>query len=307
MLAGFRYHRRLGDRSPIAAERTIVNVAEALAATPVSAVDLSRYVSVPIDTSVEDTIAALCAAGRSCACVVDGQELVGIFTQRDVLNRVIGRRSVWDVPISEEMTRRVKTIRPAASVSDGLSIMTDWWVRSVPVVEDGARLVGNLSYYTVMDIIARMITERTGDDSTKSEVRHSLTLIDFTGLHTSPPVTVHLDDTADVAAHHMRARAIGSVLVVDDREHLAGVVSEFDLMMKIGCDTAELDAIAVKDIMTPEPVALAARSSVADAIRWMSDLGFSHVPLLGESGRPVAVASFRDIAAYVEASFAALG
>jgi hypothetical protein len=38
----------------------------------------------------------------------------------------------------------------------------------------------------------------------------------------------------------------------------------------------------------------------------MAALGCAHVPLLGESGRPVGVASFRDLAAYFEGSVAVL-
>jgi CBS domain-containing protein len=61
----------------------------------------------------------------------------------------------------------------------------------------------------------------------------------------------------------------------------------------------------VADYMTPGPVSLQARAPISDAVRNMAKYRFSHVPLLGESGRPVGVASFRDIATYVETSLAA--
>ena len=284
-----------------------MNIAESLAAMPVTDMDLSRYVAVPADSTVAEAVAAMNAEGRSIACVMADGWLVGVFTQRDIMMRVIGRSRVWDHPVSDQMTRSVRTVTNGQSVADGLAIMSDWWVRSVPVLDGDDRLVGNLSYYSVMQTIAALIGEHLGGPNQEPEIRHSLTLIDFTGLHTSPPVIVNQNEAVEIAAHHMRARAIGSVLVVDGHHRLVGVLTEFDLQTKLGCEHGNLTNIAVRDVMTPDPIAFAARAPIADAIEQMADRGFSHLPLLGESGKPVAVASFRDIATYLETSFAALG
>jgi CBS domain-containing protein len=284
-----------------------VNISASLAATAVVSLDLTRHVAVGPDSSVEDTVRAMSAAGRSCACIVDGGELLGIFTQRDVLMRVLGRSTGWGVPIGDEMTRSLRTMRSGESVSDGLAIMNDWWVRSVPVLDDDDQFVGNLSFYSIMSRIADLVDEHLGDVDQEVSDSLGLTLIDFTGLHTSAPMIVSHNASVEVAAHHMKARGIGSVLVADDSDHLVGVVTEFDLQTKVGCDYSDLSALTVSQVMTADPIALAARSPIAEAIRQMADRGFSHLPLLGESGRPVAVVSFRDIAGYVEASFSALG
>jgi len=284
-----------------------VNIAESLAAMPVTDMDLSRYVEVDADATVAEAVDTMSAAGRSAACVLANGWLVGIFTQRDVMMRVIGRSRVWDHPVSDEMTHSVRSMKQTASVADGLEIMNNWWVRNVPVLDDGDRLMGNLSYYSVMATIAKLVQNHLGDADTAPEVHHSLTMIDFTGLHTSPAVLVNQRDPVEVAAHHMRARAIGSVMVVDGNQRLVGVLTEYDLQTRIGCKHDDLSNIEVGDVMTLDPVSFKARSPIAAAIQQMAERGFSHIPLLGESGRPVAVASFRDIAAYLESSFAALG
>ncbi len=96
-------------------------------------------------------------------------------------------------------------------------------------------------------------------------------------------------------------------MVVDERDNLVGVLTEFDLQQKIGCRYPDLSELTVAEHMTADPVALRVRSPIADAIEKMAQYRFSHVPLLGESGRPVGVASFRDIASYLEASLSAAG
>lgn len=277
-----------------------MNIADALAATPVVSLDLSRYVRVPASFTVAETVEAMGSAGRSCACVMDGTHMVGIFTQRDALMRVIGRPTIWDRPISEEMTAQMRTMSDTGSASDGLGIMNDWWVRSVPVIGEGDALVGNLSYYAVIQLIGGLLLSRLADPAGGSGVE--LGFVDFTGLQLHSPVVVLPSDSVATAAHHMRARAIGSVLVVDDRRSLVGMLTEFDLLTKVGCGPNDLEGMKVAEFMTQDPVALSARAPIGDALRPMIEQESSHIPLLGESGSPVGVASFRDLAAFVEMS-----
>lgn len=276
-------------------------MADDLAKLRVSDLDLDRYVAVEPAQSVAETVRAMGDSDYSCACIVDDGDLIGLFTQRDVLMRVLGRPPVCDRPIGEEMTPTLRTMRADQSVAEGMAVMREWWVRNVPVLGDEG-LVGNLSWYTVMRTMAGLLNRPEGEAQGEPGLQHGLAFVDFTGLHTSTPVLVPEDTTADVAAHHMRARAIGSVLVVDQREYLVGILTEFDLLKRFGCTAEDLADVAVAEMMEPDVVTLSARSSIADAIQQMADKGLSHAPLLGESSRPVGVASFRDIASYFETS-----
>lgn len=277
-------------------------VADDLATMQVTELDLSRYVSVPPSETVAATVEAMRDSGYSAACVVDEGELVGIFTQRDVLMRVLGRSRVCDTPIGEEMTRSPRTMLAEQSVADGLHIMREWWVRSIPVVNEAGQLVGSLSWYAVMRTMASILSQPSESSQIEPGFEHGLEFVDFTGLNTSTPVTVRADTTAEEAAHHMRVRAIGSLLVLDEREHLVGILTEFDLLAKLACTGTDLATVRVEEVMNQNGVTLSARSSIADAIQQMADRGLSHAPLLGESSRPVGMASFRDIAAYFETS-----
>lgn len=278
-----------------------MTIVDTLSETHASTLDISRFVSVTPETTVADTVERMSHADRSCACVVDDENLVGIFTQRDVLLRVIGRPSSWEHAIADEMSRSVRVMRDDETVADGLAIMVDWWVRNVPVLDHEDRLVGSLSFFTVMKLMAELLATRIEDPTHAPSLEDGLTFVDFTGLNMTPPVIVDLEEPVSHAAHHMRARGIGSVLVANDRHHLAGVVTEFDLQTKVGCMHPDPAVLKVEDVMS-EPVALSARSSIADVIREIAERGYSNVPLIAESGRPAGVASFRDVAAFIETS-----
>jgi CBS domain-containing protein len=69
--------------------------------------------------------------------VMDGQKLVGIFTERDVMGRIVGaQRDPVTTLVSEVMTVEVRTIEPTSTAEDALRLMSDRRHRHLPVVED---------------------------------------------------------------------------------------------------------------------------------------------------------------------------
>lgn len=81
--------------------------------------------------------------------VVDGDELVGIFTERDVMDRVDLAGDWRKIPVGEVMTREPKTLKPSSTVSETIAMMSKGHFRHVPVV-DGETLVGIVSIRDVM-------------------------------------------------------------------------------------------------------------------------------------------------------------
>jgi len=77
--------------------------------------------------------------------VIDGKQLKGIFTERDVLNKVVAEAlDPAEVPVSEIMTRNVIVIGPKLTVREAMQIVTEKRLRHLPVVQ-GSRLLGMLS------------------------------------------------------------------------------------------------------------------------------------------------------------------
>lgn len=86
--------------------------------------------------------------------VVEGQKLVGIVTDRDiVLHCVAEGKSCDSTPVSECMTRNPVTCTPDMDAHDATRLMSSEQVRRLPVVENG-RLVGicSLGDLAVTDI-----------------------------------------------------------------------------------------------------------------------------------------------------------
>ncbi len=118
----------------------------------------------PTDT-VAKAVALMKEQGESCALVVEDDALVGIFTERDFLNRVAAAEiSPNDTPIAQVMTAKPDHLRPQDCISYAINRMAHGGFRNVPVVRDGV-LVGNLAVRDVTSHLHDVFADlEEGDD-----------------------------------------------------------------------------------------------------------------------------------------------
>ena len=114
--------------------RTVRNIIEQQ--TPITA---------PSGMSVREAATVMKQHHVGAMMVVEGGALVGVFTERDALNRVVAEgRDAQNTTLAEVMTRNPQTISPDASFSAALELMHEGRFRHVPVV-DGGRPIGMIA------------------------------------------------------------------------------------------------------------------------------------------------------------------
>jgi CBS domain-containing protein len=108
------------------------------------------------DTSVLRAVERMneCHIGSLVVC--DGERPVGIFTERDVLVRVVARGlDPKRTPVGEVMTRELIAIRPDVTVTEAMLVITERRCRHLPVVDDrglrGLISIGDLTRWIVRD------------------------------------------------------------------------------------------------------------------------------------------------------------
>lgn len=116
---------------------------------PVSRIleDKGRVVhTVGPEATVEAAVEQMNEARIGSLVVVEKERPVGIFTERDVLVRVVAaRRDAAATKVAEVMTRDPLTIRPETTVGDAMVIVTERRCRHLPVVDPRRRLAGLVS------------------------------------------------------------------------------------------------------------------------------------------------------------------
>lgn len=101
--------------------------------------------SVAPDTTVAAAVELINSRRVGAVLVMSGAELAGIFTERDVLRRVVGERRNPDTTrIGDVMTRELVVMRPTATVQDAMSVVAERRCRHLPIVEEG-RVLGVVS------------------------------------------------------------------------------------------------------------------------------------------------------------------
>jgi len=135
------------------------NVIKELQEEQVYHLEVKDFTAVESGTSVRDTIEKMKADRRTCAVVRKDQKLIGVFTVRDVLQKVATNPDTWDLAIDELMTRNPKTVRDTAPANDALALMDAGRFRNVPVVDHNDVCVGNLTHYDVIKFLSDRFAE----------------------------------------------------------------------------------------------------------------------------------------------------
>ena len=112
--------------------------------------------TIPSTVTVAEAVQEMNARKVGSVLVLNGQRLAGIFTERDVLRRVVGADlDPRFTPITKVMTSEVLTIEPTATVQQVMDIFTERRCRHLPVMVDG-RLVGVISIGDVSRWVANL-------------------------------------------------------------------------------------------------------------------------------------------------------
>jgi CBS domain-containing protein len=119
--------------------------------------------SVAPNVSVSDAVAEMNRHRVGSVLIIDNHRLVGIFTERDVLRRIVGagldpKRTL----VSDVMTAGVISISPEATIEETMVIFTEKRCRHLPVIE-GGQLVGTISIGDITRWIA---------DANRAEAEH---------------------------------------------------------------------------------------------------------------------------------------
>jgi CBS domain-containing protein len=140
------------DLSPSEVEQTI---------TRETIKSLAPHVPISIEpaTTVREAIQKLVENRIGCLLVKEGDELVGIFTERDVLNRISENPRVMDQPIQDFMTKSPTTARLDDSIAYALHAMDLGGYRHLPIVNADGKPKGIISIRDILGYLCDRFAE----------------------------------------------------------------------------------------------------------------------------------------------------
>ncbi|MBI3625701.1 MAG: CBS domain-containing protein [Candidatus Rokubacteria bacterium] len=123
------------------------------------------------NATVQEAITKMLANRRAAVVIVDGEgRLIGIFTERDVLTRVVGQgRDVHRTTLAEVMTPEPEALSPQDRICYAVNRMNNAGYRTVPLVDAERRPIGIVTVSDVVKWLAEIFPEavlnlRPGDE-----------------------------------------------------------------------------------------------------------------------------------------------
>jgi signal-transduction protein with cAMP-binding, CBS, and nucleotidyltransferase domain len=248
---------------------------------------------------------------RNAVLVVDGG-LVGIFTPKDLMNRVVAKERDMDTTlVSEVMTPNPDPIVDSMDVLDALHQMHDNKYQRIPVVDAAGGVVGMVD---VMLITRKLMSgenseafwsaagdvDDTSSDAGSARSAHSTiapSKVSKKGiasdtrtvkkLRPRTPLAVKEDSSILEVAKLMASKRTDAAILISDRG-LSGIITDNDITRRVVAAYMETST-AVSEVMTKNPKCVKSSDSAVDALTLMVNNHFRHLPVVEDDGSIVGV------------------
>lgn len=113
--------------------------------------------NVPPTATVLEALKEMAAKGIGAILVMDEDEVLGIFSERDYARSVVLKGKSEDTPVTEVMTEEIYFVSPDQTTEECLAQMTDKHIRHLPVVDNG-KTIGVIS---IGDLVKDVIRDQS--------------------------------------------------------------------------------------------------------------------------------------------------
>jgi len=105
-----------------------------------------------------------------------------------------------------------------------------------------------------------------------------------------------------MALEALRSGGARTVLVADAQERLVGIITEWDILVRLLDGSVDLSA-PVSSVMTKDPESLSIDATLGDALELMEQRGYNGMPLVDDAGHVAGHLDARDVLEYIAEAF----
>ena len=131
-----------------------MQIEERIKVVEVMALEMDSPVVLDEGRPLREVIQQLSDSNSGCALLTRDDRLTGIFTERDLVVRVMGRAHPVDQTVAEYMTSNPDSVSPTDPIRKAVHLMQRGGFRSVPVVDKENRVVGCVRHKDILKYLA---------------------------------------------------------------------------------------------------------------------------------------------------------
>ena len=137
-----------------------MDIEERIKAVEVVALGMDPPVVADASTTLRAVVRRMRDERSGCALLTRDGKLAGIFTERDLVLRVVGVEGALDQPVSDWMTTNPDRVHQKDPVLTAIRLMRRRGYRNVPVVDEADQVVGCVRHKDIVDYIAEVYPEQ---------------------------------------------------------------------------------------------------------------------------------------------------
>jgi len=255
----------------------------------VSEIMTTTLTTAPVTASIFEVMQMMVAEDVGRVIITDAEVPVGIFTEKDVLKRVInGKNDPQKTPIKKVMTAPARAVREETHIVDAFAKMYRGRYRHLLVRGRRGKIIGIVSMRRILSIAVELgqgmsETHTIGDIATAEVimVQQSMTVFE----------TVEL----------MNRRGVAAVIVNDDQKKPSGVFTERDVLKRVATRDLDIKHATVGEVMTTPVITMPPSALVGNVLAEMHRRDIRNMPICGADGTLIGLVSMPEVLQYARA------
>jgi CBS domain-containing protein len=254
----------------------------------VSEIMTTSLTTAPVSSTISDVIQTMSSQDLGRIIITDKEVPVGIFTEKDVLRRVLHRQiDAKNTNIKEVMTAPIHAVREETHIVEAFGRMFRGKYRHLLVRGRRGRIVGIVSMRRILKLAVEL-----GQGMSETQTLASITMAPAQTVDQSTSVY----DTISAMVEHN-----ATAVVLTDREKLKGIFTERDVLKRVANRDIKLKELPVREVMTAPLVTMPGSALVGDVLGEMYRRDIRNMPIRGDHDKLIGMLSMPEILQYARA------
>ena len=254
----------------------------------VSEIMTTNLTAVPADASVFEVVERMVTEDVGRVIITDADVPVGIFTEKDVLKRVVSADlDLRTTKIQAVMTSPVRAVVEETRIVDAFARMYRGKYRHLLVRGRRGKIIGILSMRRILNLAVEL-----GQGASETRM--------VADIAAATPVLVDESTTVRATVDLMNQRGLTAVIATKDGAP-SGIFTERDLLKRVAAQGIDVKATAISQVMTAPIIRMPRSALVGDVLAEMYRQDIRNMPVSGTGGEVVGLLSMPEILQYATA------
>lgn len=254
----------------------------------VSEIMTTHVTTAPASASVFDVLETMVAADVGRIMITDNEVPVGVFTEKDVVNRVVHAGvDARNTAINKVMTTPVRAVREETHIIDALGRMYRGKYRHLLVRGRRGKIIGIVSMRRILNLAVEL----------GQGLKETRTVGDIAA---GAIVFVEASASVQEAVQIMEKKNVTAVVVKTDGKP-QGIFTERDVLKRVAAKELVAKATPVKQVMSEPIITMAQTALVGDVLAEMYRRDIRNMPVKADGGDLVGLVSMPEILQYARA------